>query len=367
MVNSIGDFIKSVFPSTVNRNGAIFKALLADGTGGGTIERIFEELEQTRAAWTGAKSVYDLPDDQLTKMFGLISPLIQADGQSDNIYVNRNEILFYFRNGRATWGSRYDILAMFRDFFGIEEVFLVNNCAPMRESLLADGDFEDQNAWTLNACSYERTEAFAGKTSVFFSSGGTLKQSASLEEAGTYFLHFFLLGSVKVKITNQSGERWSADAGEFGGWTDEDVFLSFAAEKWDNRSCHLILKEAGMITVEFQSEHEGTLVDYVRLHKKTGTSMFAIIAEFSGGTSSMETASLAPGREDYEPNEKINYEYVSYFDNAFIFGTSGMRAQEVSDKFLEVIQPAGVIGCVEILIKETDLESADEVESETDE
>ena len=34
-VNSIGDFIKSVFPTLVNKSGKTFKALLADGEGGG--------------------------------------------------------------------------------------------------------------------------------------------------------------------------------------------------------------------------------------------------------------------------------------------------------------------------------------------
>ena len=57
-VNSIGDFIKSVFPTLVNKSGKIFKALLADGEGGGTIESIFEDLEETRKAWTENKSIY---------------------------------------------------------------------------------------------------------------------------------------------------------------------------------------------------------------------------------------------------------------------------------------------------------------------
>lgn len=43
-VNSIGDFIISVFPTLVNKSGKTFKALLADGEGGGTVESIFEDL-----------------------------------------------------------------------------------------------------------------------------------------------------------------------------------------------------------------------------------------------------------------------------------------------------------------------------------
>ena len=57
-VNSVGDFIKSVFPSIVNKNGKVFKALLTDGEGGGAIETVFRDLEQTRRAWAKDGSVY---------------------------------------------------------------------------------------------------------------------------------------------------------------------------------------------------------------------------------------------------------------------------------------------------------------------
>ena len=59
MANSIGDFIRSIFPSMVNRNGKTFKALLADEKGGGTIEKIFAELEETRKSWTDIHSIYE--------------------------------------------------------------------------------------------------------------------------------------------------------------------------------------------------------------------------------------------------------------------------------------------------------------------
>ncbi|MGP1458948.1 MAG: hypothetical protein ACTTKL_06535 [Treponema sp.] len=57
-VNSVGDFIRSVFPSTVNKNGKVFKALLADDTGGGTVETTFRDIEETRKAWAKDGSVY---------------------------------------------------------------------------------------------------------------------------------------------------------------------------------------------------------------------------------------------------------------------------------------------------------------------
>ena len=70
MTNAIGEFIKSVFPSTVNRSGEVFKALLADGEGGGSIEAIFEDLEETRAAWQDVLDAYSLLEEQNEKLWG---------------------------------------------------------------------------------------------------------------------------------------------------------------------------------------------------------------------------------------------------------------------------------------------------------
>ena len=116
-------------------------------------------------------------------------------------------------------------------------------------------------------------------------------------------------------------------------------------------------------------------MDYVRLHLKTATSMFAVIAGFSGGTSTDETAAYSPpktarlgtavaGRArtriagDDGDALGINYEVMSYMDNSYVFGSSGMRSQEVSDAFLELVKPAGVDGCVEILTAETEVEAS---------
>ena len=43
--NSVGDFIRSVFPTIVSKSGKTFRALLTDGDGGGTIEKVFSVLE----------------------------------------------------------------------------------------------------------------------------------------------------------------------------------------------------------------------------------------------------------------------------------------------------------------------------------
>ena len=379
MTNTIGEFIKSVFPSSVSRSGEVFKALLADGEGGGTIEAIFEELEATRSAWQDALDAYSLLEEQNEKLFGLISLLSQSDASSESVYLARNKMLFAGdRASRAPWGSAYDLLQLFKSFFGIEEVWLVNNCAAIDESLLVDGDFEnEQDVWTLSGAEFARDSAFSGNVSVLFGSGGTLQQSVSITEAGAYFLNFFLKGSVRARVTNGEGQYWKPVENGTGEWQAEDSYWEFSSADWDNCQCFFVLAEADTVTVEIEAVEAGAVMDYARLHLKTATSMFTVIAGFSGGVASDETAAYAPpgtaklglaaaGRArtwiagDDGDALGVNYEVMRYMDDSYIFGPSGMRAQEVSNEFLELVKPAGIKGYVEILSAETETSSADE-------
>ena len=448
MTNAIGSFLKSVFPSSIDRNGEVFKALLADGEGGGTIEAVFEELEATRSAWQDALDAYSLLEEQNEKLFGLISLLSQTEASSDSVYMARNKMLFAGdRASRAPWGSVHDVRELFKSFFGIEEVWLVNNCASIDESLLVDGDFEnEQDAWTLSKAEFTREKSFSGNISVLFERSGTLRQAVSITEAGAYFLNFFLLGEADVRVQNSAGQYWKPIENGTGEWQAEDSYWEFSSDDWDNCQCFFVLEGADTVTIEIMGHTAGTYVDYARLHLKTATSMFTVIAGYGGGTSSSETAAYAPPKtkklgiiaadedhiwiqedditdanfayagiamagtqrtwafgEEYEDANlafagtgvagsdttwlwpeaysnspfayagagiagthrawteilPINYEVMSYMDNSYIFGASGMTAQEVSTAFLELVKPAGVKGYVEVLSAETETSSTD--------
>ena len=399
MTNAIGEFIKSVFPSTVNRSGEVFKALLADGEGGGSIEAIFEDLEETRAAWQDVLDAYSLLEEQNEKLWGLVSLLSQSDASEESVYMARNKMLFAGgRASRAPWGSVYDILQLFKDFFEIDEVWLVNNCAAIDESLLADGDFEnEQDVWQLSGAEFSRKKSFSGNISVLFERGGTLRQTVSITEAGAYFLNFFLLGHAEVRAINSAGQYWKAEENGTGSWQAADAYWRFEASSWDNCQCFFVLKEADTVTVEIEGRAADTYVDYARLHLKTATSMFAVIAGYEGGVSSDETAAYSPpgaaklglaaaGRartwiagDDYTEESaaragsaacgegiarpdlmEVDYDVMSYMDSSYIFGASGMKAREAASTLLEIVKPAGIAGCVEILTAETEVVSAEE-------
>ena len=449
MTRAIGEFIKSVFPSTVNREGEVFKALLADGAGGGSIEAIFEDLEETRSAWQDALDAYSLLEEQNERLFGLISLLSQTDASSESAYMARNKMLFAGdRAGRAPWGSVHDVKELFKAFFEIDEVWLVNNCASIDESLLTDGDFEnEQDAWLLDGAEFNRNSAFSGNISVLLEKGGTLRQAVAIEDAGAYFLNFFLKGSARVRVANGAGEYWKGEEGGTGEWRKADSYWEFSSDSWDNCQCFFVLGGADTVTIEIEGRKASSLVDYARLHLKTASSMFTVIAGYGGGTSSSETGSYAPPKNDslgFATTEKsrtwmhtddftdasfayagiamagthrawvwgddytsgglaftgdaaagahktwiwdeapsggsfayagagvagthrtwapilgINYEKMSYMDNAYIFGASGMKAREVSSAFLELVKPAGVTAYVEVLAAETEVSSAED-------
>lgn len=428
-VNTIGDFIKSVFPTMVNKAGTTFKALLTDGEGGGTVEKIFSDLDETRKAWTGVKSIYDMRGEMFDKTMDIFSVLTMLQTDTEETYLNRLKLLFY-RNGHTLWGTRFDILDIFKTLTNNERIYLVNNTDD--ENLIKNGNFERQTDWTLEDCSYEREARFEETTGILFNASGYLSQGVTVNADTTYFLHFFVKGNVRVKIVDNNGRYWNPSGGEVGTWTNTECYVSFGGEDWKDASLFFITDSTvSNITVTFAYEPgKYAFLDFVRLNEKTGASTFSLIAVFEGkyndktahfapgeadpiiapadykkygyyaageedtenraegSTSFIEkdafredvTPVLANGTKDIEPLDgyenmsyndetkafaadsptgsddykSVDYSKASYFDNTFIFGASGKQAQEIYQELLDIVQPAGIIGTVEVLTRESD-------------
>lgn len=331
-VNSIGDFIRSVFPTLINKNGTTFKALLADGEGGGTVEKIFEDLEETRKAWTENKSIYTQSGEQLQKTLAVFSVISQLQNESEATFLKRNELLFY-RNGDKVWGDKWNILNIFKTFFNNQNIYLVNNTENFEDNLLEDGNFERQNAWTLEDSSYEREARFEETTGVLFNASGTCKQSKNVNTDTSYFLHFFLKGNIRVQIKDNNGRYWNPKGGEFGAWSNTEYSMHFESTDWDNKSFYFItdVNVASVQVIFLYEPGYYAFLDYVRLNEKTGASTFSLVAVFEGVYSD-ETANLAPGTNDdivafdydnmgyHSPGEEDakqkDYDSMSYLDDA---------------------------------------------------
>lgn len=430
-VNTVGDFIKSVFPTLINKKKSVFSALFANDSKTGTIETIFNELEETRKVWEiDSANIYNQTGEQLEKTLALFSVLERVNSDTDHTILARLRLLFY-RNGDKVWGDKWNILNLFKTFFNSENVWLINNTDD--ENLLINGDFENQGAWVLtDGASYEREARFEGTTGILFNSSGTLEQTVNVNAKTVYFLHFFLKGNVRVKITDNNGRYW-IPKGYTGAWGNTEHWTSFASNDWCNRSMFFINdSRVSSVTVTFGYEtgHFG-FVDYVRLNKKTKASTFSLIAVFEGTTTD-DTANLAPGTNDpivahdydhmmygspgnadatqdaqgvsylddentaaitedvsptvhggnsdvepmegydnmtyldeqkalapdspvgYDGHKTVDYEKMSYFDNAFLFGRGGLK--ELYQGIMDIVQPAGVTSFIELLTRETDVQ-----------
>ena len=427
--NTIGDFIKSIFPTTLNKEGSVFKALLTDGEGGGTVEEIFSDLEDARKAWTGEKDFYKLRGEMFEKTMKVFSVLTKLQTDTEETYLNRLKLLFY-RNGHTLWGTRFDILDIFKTLTNNEHIYLVNNTG--EENLIKNGNFERQTDWTLEDCSYEHEARFEETTGILFNASGYLSQGVTVNADTTYFLHFFVKGNVRVKIVDNNGRYWNPNGGEVGTWGNNECYVSFGGEDWEGASLFFITDSTvSNITVTFAYEPgKYAFLDFVRLNEKTGASTFSLIAVFEGkyndktahfapggadpiiaptdykkygyyaageedtenraegSTSFIEkdafregvTPVLANGTKDIEPLDgyenmsyndetkafaadspngnddykSVDYSKASYFDNTFIFGASGKQAQGIYQELLDIVQPAGIIGTVEVLTRESD-------------
>ena len=335
MVNTTGDFIRSVFSSIVNKDGTIFKALLADKENNdGTIEKIFYDLEETRKAWTDVHSIYDMRGEMFEKMMKLTSVLTVLTSDTEETYLNRLKLLFY-RNRHTLWGTRYDILDIFKILTNNENVYLVNNTG--EENLIENGNFERNTNWILEDCNYEREAKFVESTGILFNASGFLSQNVSVKTDTTYFLHFFLKGGIRVKITDNSGRFWNPNGGEVGSWSNIEHYVSFFSEEWKDKSLFFITDSTMQrVTVTFAYESGKTaFLDFVRLNEKTGASTFSLIMVFEGNVND-ETARFAPGNADpiiapsdyddfgfysegKEDTEKLDEERSSYFGDTPIW------------------------------------------------
>lgn len=332
--NSIGDFIRSIFPGKIDRDDVFFKALLADREKkDGTVEKMFLDFRATRERW-GNPNIYTQYGEHLDKSLDFFSALNRLYAETDEDIIFRNWIVFY-RLGEQLWGDYWNILHILRAYFKTKYVYIVNNTDDIKNNLLENADFEHEEAWKLEgACSYTRDARFSECLGIEFVNNGSCKQTVSLTTNRTYFLHFFLKGNIKVSISS-NGKFWNKNLGEFGEWTEETCCEYFSCDDWDNCSLFFITDEQHTnITISFEFYRNSAYIDYVRLFLKHNYPSFSVIGVFNGKYTN-ETAALAPyrddpvnrldfdtfgyqagGEADRDPAKQIDYNEASFIDNA---------------------------------------------------
>lgn len=350
-VNKIGDFIKSVFSTLVNKNGAVFQALFANPSGDGTVETIFNELESERKVWeVNGSSIYNQTGEQLNKTLHLLSVITRLNSDTDETILNRIKLIFY-RNGATLWGDKWNVIDIFKTFFNTKNVYIVNNTESFDDNLLVNGDFEKTDGWTLDGCCYDTEARFEDNYGILFNAAGSCTQTVSVDSDSVYFVHFFLKGNVRLQITDNTGRFWNPTKDEFGSWSDEESIVSYQSTNWDNKSIFFITddKVTG-VTIKFlyTDKYYGFL-DFVRLNKKTGASTFSLVVVLDGSASDEDTG-LAPGEND--PVESVDYSKVSYYDKTFMFNGKGINRIDLYKEIMNIVNAAGISATIELLTRE---------------
>jgi hypothetical protein len=315
-LNTIGDFIGSVFSTLIDKNNKLFKALFADDDGTGTIEKIFNDIEETQRIWCNSSNVYKQEGEQFEKTISYFSILNRLFDEDDVSFKERNKLL-YCRNGDTVWGDKWNIVKMFKAYFKSEQVYIINNTNDIKENLLDNGDFEEKsNSWILEGGTYTSEACFSGRTGVKFENYGICYQRVAVTSDATYFIHFFMYGSMTISITDTHGRYWKpGDQGvdDFGSWVPYTEHIALEhTQRWEPKSVFFITDQSVsqvMIIFEGIDSHVSYL-DYVRLFNKEAYPSFTLIAVFSGRYTP-ETMAMAPGKRD--PMVKRNYEGFEHF------------------------------------------------------
>lgn len=407
-MGAIGDFIRGAFPTNINRDDPIFRALIASPEANGTIESVFSELERERKAWYDT-DVYHLKGIQLAKVFSALSPIERGLNDTDLVYQLYNDLLFY-RSGDTIWGNYHNVLSTFRRFFNSERVYIVNNTDTREANIVSNGDFsQGLEGWDYSNATLDTGDTrFEGDNSVALDSG-TLSQSIHMEGGRPYYIHAFIKGDIDIVAQDDMGHYYSPhnyiiqprdgtrtidDAPLYrddgiGAWQESPYIYHYHSDIWHPVSLYVIPEWTSDIKVTFSGIGE---VDYIRAYLKTGISSFSLITVF-GTTYTSETFTLGPLKEDWslldtwpyttrneadialvpreyidapkeyiypEPRKNytlvsrdgalvIDYAYLSYYDQNYIVGSQSPEATTIYQSLLRLLAPAGVITIAEAL------------------
>lgn len=358
-VHAIGDAIKEAFPTIINKNGAIFKALLADNTQTGTIEEICCDVEKIREWWARTNDFYDLQGTPLTKAFNSMS-IIQRDLNDTDGVVRILGRLIFMRMGDMIWGGVDNTQRTLRAFFNDNEyVYIVNNTCDISENMIQDAGFDNISAWKIKNCHCDKSrERFYGEKSIVFDAFAQVSQEVTItdKENAVYYLHLFIKGNVNVSIIDNKNRYWHMTKDCLGEWKDGAVNISFTSNKWEDKSVFIrnydnIQSVNIVITGEANSS-----IDYVRMFKKPPFPTFSLITVF-GKPITQKTAHYELNGGDvvkdgygFLKDKEVNYrDIISYFETHYILGGQGAMAARTYMKMLEILKPAGVISYIDLL------------------
>lgn len=355
--------MRSVFPKTIDKSKPVFSSLVANEEGNAALQKQIIDLLSYMKEWTSTPNIYEQTGVMLSKTVAFFSFLERFADESERSLKERFRAIFV-RNHDSKWGTPFDVKNVFRQYFPRATIYLVENTnkidsvEPGLGNLLLDGDINEEipTAWTLTNCAANSNSRFSGAYGIELNqSGAILSQSVNIDASSTYFLHFFLKGSVLVQIKNNNEKYWNELTET---WDDTAVNNEFNSENWDNKSLFFITGlEDESITVSFLYNDVDTFIDYFRLFKKQSYSSFTVIIHFEG-TTGTGAFGLAAGDDD--PNVETTsptppqprYSNYGYYDKSFLSGVPIGYAKDVYEDLLDYLRSQGVKAYLDIIVKD---------------
>jgi hypothetical protein len=329
-----------------NKNDPVLQALFSDFTGIGAVGNEADELVRFIDYYTRTDDVKNHAGYTLEMITKLFAKMPRQLMETDSRLLRRMRALTE-RKGDTVWGTGLDLEHVFETYFAGIRAYVCENTG--KDTLLRDGDFEEDGGWQLaGAARYEYEARFSEKRGLYFDGTGEASCEQTLEnlEAGIYTLHFFLRGACGVVIRNGAGKYWDAtvNANEYIlAWSDTVTVNRFENAGWRDAFCFVVLSEAEpRLTIRFVNTDDRTAsIDYARFFVKPPNPSYSIVVRYEGYVVTGKTMRLGIGNDDPYP-EISDYKKESYFDHSYIIGRVGAYRSEVYKSILDIVRPRGI-------------------------
>ena len=352
----------------IDKDDPAVKAILSDEKGEGAVSNEAEELARFIDYYTRTDDVRNHRGGVLDMIVRLFSRQRRRHLEGDGVLLRRFLALTE-RGGDALWGNVLNLKRVFEMYFRDVKCFIAENTG--ETSILANGDFESDDAWVLaHGAVYSTSARFSGRRGVFFKGAGGESCSqplARLVPAGNYTFHFFLRGRCGVVIEDDGGSFWNANDQRFSGgtvleWVGDEVVNVFESPAgWGSAHCFVVLPEQSRsLVIRFVGiVGEEAYIDYARLFSKPLNSSYTIVFQYEGYAATEKSLHLAKDGED--PIEGVDYGREGYFDRAFIVGPQGVSGSPAFRDVLDIVRPLGIQAFSEFVYRETVEDSVEEL------
>lgn len=341
---TIKEQLRSNFPNIINKTMPVFTSLVASDDGTAVLEKHLTDLIDYMAGWRNIKNVYDTRGTALEYTAKFFTYLERFLDEKETSYLDRIRAIFV-RGHDLVWGTPNNVIHTFKEYFGIDTVYLVENTRDKSDNLITNYDFDNLDDWTDSNVTLSYDACFLKQYGVLFGNGGGyITQDVTVTEGSGYWLHCFYKGNITLEVTGGHSFEWSVNDEQYESVAAKETESS---EDWKDIGLFFVA-DGNSVTIKISGD-EDTCCDYPRLFLKQGSPSFTVMVQFVGD-SSKNALALAPGKDD-PTSPAINYGIAGYYDQDFLTGANSGYALDLYMELLGYVKAVGVTAYLEIVNK----------------